>query len=125
MRLASPLTIVALAALAAFTAATAPASAQVNCHAAPNPASRANCQRAMVDMYQQQARNHAAIERDLANRMHYVEQAQRHAGNALNRHRDPRVGGAWDLGVAAGAAASEYALRDPRIRNWNNRFYGQ
>jgi hypothetical protein len=79
----------------------------------------------MIDMHQQQARNQAAIERDLANRMYAIEQAQRHAGYALNRHRDPRVGGAWDLGVTAGAAASEYALRNPRIRDWNNRLYGQ
>jgi hypothetical protein len=111
-------------ALAALISAGA-AHAQVNCNAAPNSVSRANCQRAMIDMYQQGASNQAAMERDLANRARAVEQAQSYGSYAAGRHRDPRVGAAFDGGVAAGGIASELALRNQRVRNWNDRLWGQ
>jgi hypothetical protein len=108
-----------------LTVSAASATAQVNCNVAPNPASRANCQRALIGIYQEQARNHAAIERELAARARSVEQAQNIAGYMAGRHKDPRVGAAWDGGKLVGEAASEFAFRSPRVRNWNNRLYGQ
>jgi hypothetical protein len=106
-------------------ASAASASAQVNCNAAPNPTSRANCQRAMIGIYQEQARNQDAITRDLGRAALGVERMQDAAGWVANRHPDSRVGATWDGARAAGQFGAEQALRNPHVRNWNNRLYGQ